>query len=804
MMVAAPILLRRGELMNQSLGAPLPDPQLVLSCANTYCQMGLVPLATYVCVGHTPTGGAVCSCHKGQDCGNPGKHPIGTYGDIDTPEKGYVQVHNAVQQAVANNISVNLAVRAGPMSGIFVVDLDIKEEGKNGVTQFRRWLGQHGYTLEQMVYTLQAKSGGGGTHIFFKHPPDVALKPSNSGKEFGEGVDIKAGNAPVHVYPSIHKSGCSYEWTNWETPIDEAPPIIWQTAQKEERQFFDVVGAYTPSPTELTDFAEKLAATRGNDAKKEVGKNLRIVLSGEPIALDGGSHDAFRDIAFRLMGRWPTAEPQALCNFLIPAIQARLELRPSSNTTVESVLYALTSAQDKLKEKSLSWGGQLAVTEEGKPMATLANVLLFFRNHPAWQGVFGYDLRQNAPAYLRAPPYVANGINEHELVEMSRDRAEMALWFQTKAQMVGRIIKDDLSAAVMRAAKDFEFDPLYDRVIALRGQWDGVERLYSALQRVGGAPDTEWERTVFPVWMMSLVKRIIEPGSKVDTMLILEGPQGFQKSTFFSTLLPDMRYFSDSLAKVNQGIETLRLIHSGPAIFELSELGGLRRQEVEEIKAFLSSREDSLRPLWEPPRKAKRRCIIVGSTNLGEYLRDESGARRFWPVKILRIIDIDIVRAEAPQWFAEALHYLDQGMIHWLKGERIERLAREQQDERYEEDIIHRPVADWLNNPATPNSNPSTSTEQMQEMVNKQMSGCFVTTIQVAEHALGVELKNARTAEGPRINKILRREKWEPGRFKRFDKTRVRGWRRPGVEGWDENEAVLPPGTPSDTEEDTE
>jgi predicted P-loop ATPase len=756
---------------------PLPDPQDVLRWAETYRQMGFIPLATYLPLGFTENGTPVCSCFRGADCKNPGKHPIGKYAEIDTPDQGYQQVWHALATEQAKGLSVNLAVRTGPMSGIFVVDLDIKE-GQNGVAQFERWLATHGYTLEQLDYTMIAKSGGGGLHYVFRHPEGIELNPKNSGEEFGKGIDIKSGGMPFHVQPSIHKNGGQYEWKNYVMPGD-APEVIYRTAQKKQAASVDIDEEYTPSLTELKEYADELAASR-KELKKSVGINMRDALNGQVIAQNGGGHDAFRDVAFFMFKRWPTAHPAGLCNYLTSAIQARLDFMPDSGTSHEDVLHSFHTARGKIDEQRSNWTGQLLLNDQGSPLATSPNILLYFRNHPAWKGVLGYNLRRNRPVYLRRPPLDKDTPAGN--IESSQDATFIGLWFQTKARMAGKISERDLQSALLAAAWENQFDPLQDMINNLRGSWDGHQRLPTVLQRVAGTPDSEWVRTVFPLWMKSLVARILKPGCKADSMLIIEGPQGYKKSTFFSSLLPDNLYFSDSLSKVRHDVESIRLVHSGPAIFELGELSGLRKQEVEEIKAFLSAFQDDLRPLYEPPRTTPRRAIFVGTTNRDDYLRDETGGRRFWPVKATREIDIDTVLEERDQWFAEALAGLDRGEPWWLTSGRASALAQTEQDARYEEDIWEQPVAEWLADrlePSTTEADPTTATAQMQSEMNKQKAGDYVLTIDVAKYALKMEIKNARNSEGARINKILRRLGWVPERFEDSDGKRKRGWRRP-------------------------
>ncbi len=755
-------------------GFVLPAPDLVLQTAHVYSQMGWVPLATYCVVGSTESGKPICSCYQKADCKNPGKHPIGKYADVDTPAKGYNHVFAAVQIERSKGLSCNLAIRTGPMSGIFVVDLDVKE-GVDGPAELGRWLQSVGLSYDDVTPTCTAKSGGGGWHYVFKHPVGVELQPSTSDPVFGRGIDIKTNGLPFHVYPSIHKYGGTYTWTHWVPPID-APDLLIAAAQKKQDQIsFDAGDRYTPSMTELREYAETLASSK-KALQKEVGANLREALSGNAIALEGGGHDAYRDVAFFLLKKWPTANPDALLSFLASSIQARLDTVHDASTDIDNVRQAFLSAARKVEEHKKSWSGQVVVNDQGKPLALDSNLLLFFENHPAWQGVFGYNARRNKPEYLRPPPIE----RETRVLDLTRDRTDINRWFHVKAQLSGRLTSADLNSAILSASSRLEFDPLQQQVLGLRGTWDGVPRLETIFQRIAGTPDDDWTKTVTPLWMKSLIARILWPGCKCDTMLILEGEQGYRKSSFFRSILPDPAYFSDTLNRIHLDVESIRLLHSGPAIFEVGEVSGLRKQEVEEIKAFLSACEDNLRPLYENYRTTPRRCIFVGTTNRDDYLRDETGGRRFWPLKVLRPIDLSIVFEERAQWFAEALHRVEKGEPWWL-DEAGSALAATEQTARLEEDIWFQKIADYLS-PAKrvqeKSKKPATGTEQMQEMLDKKAAGDFVTVIQVAEHALNIELKHAKNTEGVRINRILRLLGWISGR-EYHGSVQVRGWHRP-------------------------
>ena len=146
-----------------------------------------------------------------------------------------------------------------------------------------------------------------------------------------------------------------------------------------------------------------------------------------------------------------------------------------------------------------------------------------------------------------------------------------------------------------------------------------------------GAEDTPLNRAVGSRWMISGVARILQPGAKVDHMLILEGPQGAKKSSALKTLA-GAEWFTDELAEIGSKDAAQQM--RGIWVIEIAELDAISRAEVSRIKAFLSRTTDRYRPPYERyVVEMPRQCVFAGSVNPDTYLRDETGNRRFWPVR---------------------------------------------------------------------------------------------------------------------------------------------------------------------------
>lgn len=195
------------------------------------------------------------------------------------------------------------------------------------------------------------------------------------------------------------------------------------------------------------------------------------------------------------------------------------------------------------------------------------------------------------------------------------------------------------------------FHPVREYLDTLK--WDREPRLDTWLIKYGGARDSEYVRAVGAKTLVAAVRRVREPGCKFDEMLILESEQGKDKSTALAVLAVRETWFSDDLpldAESKKVIETL----SGRWIVEAGELKGMNAKSILHLKSMLSRTNDSARMSYERLRKeAPRQCVIIGTTNESIYLKDETGNRRFWPVRV-QLFDTAALRRDRDQLWAEA------------------------------------------------------------------------------------------------------------------------------------------------------
>lgn len=241
--------------------------------------------------------------------------------------------------------------------------------------------------------------------------------------------------------------------------------------------------------------------------------------------------------------------------------------------------------------------------------------------------------------------------------------------------------------AFIKVAEDRAFHPIRDYFKQLP-EWDKTERLDYLLIDYFGADDNDYVRAVTRKTFVAAAARIFKPSVKFDSVLILNGTQGIGKSTFFSKLAGE--WFSDSLTltdmKDKSGAEKLQ----GYWILELGELAGMKKADIETVKSFISRTDDSYRPSYGKfVESHPRQCVIVGSTNseMG-FLRDITGNRRFWPVKVTGVSvkkSWDLTSQDVAQIWAEALYYFNKGEKLYLENN-VQLLAETEQIEAMEVD----------------------------------------------------------------------------------------------------------------------
>jgi predicted P-loop ATPase len=320
------------------------------------------------------------------------------------------------------------------------------------------------------------------------------------------------------------------------------------------------------------------------------------------------------------------------------------------------------------------WHAKLIVTKTGAPRALLANAVIAFREAPQWVGILHFDAFHQRTMLRGKAAWSASG---GERAWTPADDLRAAEWLQHQGIAV---FPDTAGQAIELVARENIFHPVLDYLNRCR--WDGKPRLDNWTITWLGCENTPYVRVVSARWMIAAVARVMQPGCKADCALILEGKQGSLKSTALRTLAHP--WFTDEVADFGTKDAAMQL--GGAWIIEIAELDNLRRADVARIKAFLSRTVDRFRPPYgrrviEQPRQ----CIFAGTVNDNEYLRDETGGRRFWPLAC-RTIDIVGLAAARDQLWAEARDRYLADEPWWLDTAELSEAAAQEQVARYRPD----------------------------------------------------------------------------------------------------------------------
>ena len=233
-----------------------------------------------------------------------------------------------------------------------------------------------------------------------------------------------------------------------------------------------------------------------------------------------------------------------------------------------------------------------------------------------------------------------------------------------------------------KVADDRRFHPIRDYMDALP-KWDEVPRIETLLVRCLQADDTRYVRTVTRKTFAAAVARVYRPGTKYDSILVLDGAQGIGKSTIFKDLTGD-EYYSDTLSLTDMNDKSGAEKLQGFWVVEIGELAGMKKADIEKVKAFLSTADDKYRPSYgKTVESHPRQCIIIASVN-GErgYLRDITGNRRFWIVKLHQDEQKKrwhFTEEERDQIWAEAKAIYESGEKLYLEADMIKEAEKVQQ-----------------------------------------------------------------------------------------------------------------------------
>ena len=291
------------------------------------------------------------------------------------------------------------------------------------------------------------------------------------------------------------------------------------------------------------------------------------------------------------------------------------------------------AAGDEPEEDKSTWMADLRTDKKGNPIACIPNFELIMRNDKRLAGHIRLNKLSGQVTVFGGLPWRTDA-----KVWKDSDNGGLRSWFDQNYWLKG---KDMIKDAKGNVAEALSYHPIRDYLSEVR--WDGVKRLDTVIINCLGSEDNTLTRFVTRQWLIAAVARIFEPGIKFDQCLILAGPQGAYKTTFFE--LMGGSWYNGNLSAIGLDKSQLEQLQ-GSWIFELQELDQMKRKESSAVKAFLSNCNDRYRGAYkEDVEDHPRQCVFGGSTNEDYFLSDDTGDRRFWLVRI----DPSLRRVSSPR-----------------------------------------------------------------------------------------------------------------------------------------------------------
>lgn len=718
-----------------------------------------------------------CLCPQGKKCKASGKHPNARL--CPQGVKNATRDPAILRQWVRQAPNGNWAIRCGeplPDGGFLgVLDDDPRNGSIESLIDIR---GREG----ELPETVTAHTGGGGGHRLYRFPHAPASRL------VAPGLDLQGGGKYIVISPSKHYTGGVYTWELGLGPGDvkvaDAPRwLLDGTGEAQPRpasdggtaretvlgEAFALAGRAGPVMPDGMMLANCPQSHLHSDNRGRGQDPSCVILPPAGGSRFGGfrcQHGHCANLKWAEVLRMLPKEAVDAANRKYPRIglvtpQKDTDSDPDAPVAADAEAPPLDAAAEIRNEvgPKLHWK---EVKGHAKLVNDIINLVGILTYDPRWKGVLRYDEFAQTLRFTREPPWHPDDApKERSSVWNDGHTTCLDLWMRRNWGL--ELPSDKIREGVYVVGRRDGLNPLADYLESLT--WDGTPRLDTWLSTYLGAEQSDYSRSAGRKWLISAVARAYKPGSKVDTLLVLEGAQGKGKSTALRMLVPETSWFSDT--PIHIGEKDAYVALRGKWIYELAELASLRKADLDKMKAFFSAPVDSYRPPYGREQiSVPRTCIFAGTVNLGEYLTDSTGARRFWPVKV-GTIDLQSLVADRDQIWAEAAYeykaWVNRGARDsecpwWPSPEELSLYEAEQTAR----EVTHpwaEDISKWL------------ALEKAQLMVEKRG---YLMVSDIAAYALNLSGKDLDVGKATQIGVIMVRQmKWSK---KRFSDRGVRVW----------------------------
>jgi predicted P-loop ATPase len=663
-----------------------------------------------------------CTCGNAK-CPSPGKHPRIEGGLLSaSADEKIVSSWWRRQRWGESNIGIVTGLYALGKC-LLVIDVDPRHGGTEALAALEQRLGA-------LPDSVRVHTGGGGLHIYLQSGVEVR----NSSSRLGPGIDVRGEGGYVLAPPSTHVSGGVYAWDEGgdllNCPVAEIPPAWLATCLEERagaaagarrRREAPAEGGLPIIEGDRNNHLTRVAGTlRRQGCTEQVILAALLAENSDRVALDEAEVKA---IAASVARYAPGDAWKAMPTAPVPAAAAGAEAQgPASAASAAG------------GQEPGAWEEVLIRDKHGRPKNCLANLVAIMTHAPEWAGRVGFD-ESRGKIRVRQPLPGEEG-SETWLIRDWTDADETDAAVQLQRVYGLNAQPTTVYAALLSVARAGAYNPLAAQLHSL--EWDGVPRLDTWLSTYLRAEDTPYVRAVGAAWLRSAIERALSPGREVYAILCLESDDQGKGKTKALKIIGDAWYHEitgDFLDK-----DTMIQVRAA-WIVEIGEGLSTARSSVEAAKSAITRTTDTYRPAYgrhqitEPRRSAW--CL---TTNKRDYLRDETGNRRYWPVTVGEC-DLDALARDRNQLLAEAVATWQAG-----QGVNIPRdlwpVAALEQSDRRERDPWEGAVERLL--------------EGREEPIS----------ISEALHQIGMPVERQNKSAGNRMGAVLRGLGWWPSQIR--------------------------------------
>lgn len=340
------------------------------------------------------------------------------------------------------------------------------------------------------------------------------------------------------------------------------------------------------------------------------------------------------------------------------------------------------------------WISKLSIGIDGAIENTSKNLEIILENDKNLQG-FAYNELSNRVEVTGRVPWDRPKDNRFW---READESQLRLYIDKKYI---EFKERNFEVAFNSIVDNRRFHPVRDYLDSLP-KWDGVKRVEEVFIKFLSADDNDYTRAITKKTFAACVARAYHPGTKFDSIPVLDGAQGIGKSTFIKYLAGE-EFFSDNLSLTDMNDKTAAEKIQGNWLIEIGELSGMKKADIEKVKSFVSTTDDKYRASYgRVVESHPRQCVIFATVN-GDgrgYLRDITGNRRFWIVKCNQTLQKRMWdendKNYRDQFWSEAKEIYESGEELYLEGSLLD-IATDYQNEALEQDERVGIVEQYLN-----------------------------------------------------------------------------------------------------------